>query len=156
VSKGRLVIEDTRRWGLQAHRRHEGRKVLQQENTQQPINEGEDDAKNDEGSGVARGAGRDGARGVPSGMRNRFRPDQAGCEKKVESKVKQAKQEAKKKVEAKGQQVEQKVKKVETGQEDLEKKVDDLKKKVEIGQDDLKQKVDDVHKDVNDLYSVMQ
>src|SRR5215212_3311692 len=73
------------------------------------------------------------------------------AKKKVESKVKQAKQEAKKKGEAKGQQVEQKVKKVETGQEDLEKKVDDLKKKVEIGQDDLKQKVDDVHKDVNDL-----
>jgi peptidoglycan hydrolase CwlO-like protein len=56
----------------------------------------------------------------------------------------QSKQEAKKKVEA--------------GQEDLKKKVDDLKKKVEAGQedlrnkaDDLEKKVDQVQKDMNDL-----
>src|SRR5215217_791114 len=71
---------------------------------------------------------------------------------KVESKAQQAKQEAKKKIEAKGQQAKQEVKKkIEVGQEDLQKKVDDLKKKVETGQEDLKKKVDDVHKDVNDL-----
>ena len=74
------------------------------------------------------------------------------AKKKVESKAQQAKQEAKKKVEAKGQQAEQEAKKkIEAGQEDLQKKVDDLKRKVETGQEDLKKKVDDVHKDVNDL-----
>jgi len=64
----------------------------------------------------------------------------------------QTKQEAKKKVESKAQQAKQEVKKkIEAGQEDLQKKVDDLKKKVEIGQEDLKKKVNGVHKDVDDL-----
>ena len=60
-------------------------------------------------------------------------PDQTKQEakKKIEAKGQQAKQEAKKKVEAKGQQVKQELKKkVEAGQEDLEKKVDELLKKV--------------------------
>jgi len=71
---------------------------------------------------------------------------------KVESKAQQAKQEAKKKIEAKGQKAKQEAKKkIEAGQEDLQKKVDDLKTKVEAGQKDLKRKVDDMHKDVNDL-----
>src|SRR5215218_8079842 len=48
----------------------------------------------------------------------------------------QTKQEAKKKVESKGQQAEQEAKKkIEAGQEDLQKKVDDLKRKVETGQE---------------------
>ena len=42
-------------------------------------------------------------------------------------------------------------KKVEAGQEDLKKKVDDLKKKVQVAQEGLKKKVDNVQKDVNDL-----
>jgi uncharacterized protein YPO0396 len=74
------------------------------------------------------------------------------AKKKVESKAQQAKQEAKKKVEAKGQQVKQEVKKkVEAGQEDLQKKVDDLQKTVEVGKEDLEKKVDDVQEDVNAL-----
>jgi prefoldin subunit 5 len=57
----------------------------------------------------------------------------------------------KKKVEAKGRQAKQEAKKrIEDGQEDLRKKVDDLKRKAETSQEDLN-KVDDVHKDVNDL-----
>jgi peptidoglycan hydrolase CwlO-like protein len=64
----------------------------------------------------------------------------------------QTKQDAKNKVESKAQQAKQEVKKkVEAGQEDLQKKVDDLKKKVETGQEDLKKKVDGVQKDINDL-----
>ena len=42
--------------------------------------------------------------------------------------------------------------KVETGQRDLQKKVDDLRKKVETGQEDLKKKVDGVQKNVNELH----
>src|SRR5215216_636402 len=71
---------------------------------------------------------------------------------KVESKAQQAKQEAKKKIEAKGQQAKQEVKKkIEVGQEDLQKKVDDLKKKVETGQEDLKKKVDEVQTKLDDV-----
>ena len=74
------------------------------------------------------------------------------AKKKVEAKAQDAKQEAKKKVEVKGKQAEQEAKKkVDTGQVDLQKKVDDLKKKEEAGQQDLKEKVDDVQKDVDDL-----
>src|SRR5215203_5243239 len=46
-------------------------------------------------------------------------------------------------------------KKVEAGQEDLKKKVDDLQKKVEVAKQDLEKKVDDVQKDVNDLEKKM-
>jgi uncharacterized protein HemX len=64
----------------------------------------------------------------------------------------QTKQEAKKKIEAKGQQAKQEVKKkIEVGQEDLQKKVDDLKKKVETGQEDLKKKVDEVQTKLDEL-----
>jgi hypothetical protein len=74
------------------------------------------------------------------------------AKKKVESKAQQAKQEAKKKIEAKGQQAKQEVKKkIEVGQEDLQKKVDDLKKKVETGQEDLKKKVDEVQTKLDDV-----
>ena len=59
-------------------------------------------------------------------------------------------------MESKGQQARQKVKKkVETGQEDLKKKVDDLKKKVQAGKVDLEKKVDDLQKDVDDLQKKM-
>jgi len=64
----------------------------------------------------------------------------------------QTKQEAKKKVESKAQQAKQEVKKkIEVGQEDLQKKVDDLKKKVETGQEDLKKKVDEVQTKLDDV-----
>jgi len=81
------------------------------------------------------------------------------AKKKIEAKGEQAKQEAKKKIEVKGKQAKQEAKqKVEARQEDLQKKVDDLKEnvgdlkeKVEAGQKNLTKKVDEVHKDVNDL-----
>src|SRR5215208_6129947 len=74
------------------------------------------------------------------------------AKKKVESQAQQAKQETKKKIEAKGQQAKQEVKKkIEVGQEDLQKKVDDLKKKVETGQEDLKKKVDEVQTKLGDV-----
>src|SRR5215207_7407284 len=74
------------------------------------------------------------------------------AKKKVEAKAQQAKQETKKKIEAKGQQAKQEVKKkIEVGQEDLQKKVDDLKKKVETGQEDLKKKVDEVQTKLDDV-----
>jgi len=62
----------------------------------------------------------------------------------------QTKQEAKKKVETGQKNLENKVddlkEKVETSQEELGKKADDLKKEVETGRKDVKNRLDDVQR----------
>jgi type I site-specific restriction endonuclease len=84
-------------------------------------------------------------------MRAGFRPDQAASEEesRIQSSAGQARGEEDR---GKGQQAKQEVKKkIEVGQEDLQKKVDDLKKKVETGQENLKKKVDEVQTKLDDV-----